>query len=300
MSCIVLCPVRNVAKWSLAAYRNVTRIKSLFTDLSIVFFYDKSSDNTLRFLNKLRDRDYPGYREETHVPVTIVHNPHTNDHWPRTWRIAHARNELLKHVDAQTDYFIVFDGDDINALPIIRPEVLEEHLKRDDWDGLSFDRDFYYDTWALSFWPFIHQCWGYSTMEQCRYWVTVMRGAIKARLRELKSGDLLEVYSAFNGFSIYRAHKFKGARYNARPGWEFDPSQYQTAKDPLHAELKLLLAKKPILKKGGIMEWRPTASIYKDQNCEHRSFHMGAIRKHKARIRISPQALFSARSSRMT
>ncbi len=300
MSCVVLCPVRNVAKWSLASYRNITRIKHLFTDLSIIFFYDESSDNTLTFLKKLRDRDYPGYREATHVPVTIVQNPHTNDHWPRTWRIAYARNQLLTYVDDQTDYFIAFDGDDVNALPIIRPGVLEAHLKRNDWDGLSFNRDFYYDVWALSFWPFIHQCWGYSTREQCRYWVAAMRRAVKSRLRDLRSGALLEVYSAFNGFGIYRVHKFKGAKYDARPVWEFEPSQYQTAKDPLYAELKLLSANRPIREKGRIMEWRPTVSIYKDQNCEHRSFHMGAIRKHKARIRISPQALFSTRGGGMT
>ena len=294
MSCVVLCPVRNVAKWSLAAYRNVTRIRSLFTDLSIVFFYDESSDNTLRFLNKLRDRDYPGYREETHVPVTIVQNPHTNDHWPRTWRIAHARNELLKYVDEQTAYFIVFDGDDINALPIISPGVLEEHLKRNDWDGLSFNRHPYYDVWALSFWPFIHQCWGYSTIEQCRYWLSVMGQAIEDRLKALKTGDLLEVYSAFNGFSIYKAHKFKGARYDARPGWEFPQERYQEAKGPITSMMK----KSARNQKG--MEWRPTASIHKDQNCEHRSFHMEAIRKHKARIRVSPQALFSTRGGGMT
>jgi len=299
MSCIVLCPVRDVAQWSLAAYRNITRIKSLFTDISVVFFYDKSSDKTLTFLQKLRDRDYPGYEKTTHVPVTIIQNPHTNDHWPRTWRIAYARNELMKHVGDKHDYFIAYDGDDVNALPIIKPEVLEEHLKRDDWDGLSFNRDPYYDIWALSFWPFIHQCWGYSTRKQCRYWLTIMEQAIEKRLRELKSGSLLEVYSAFNGFSIYRAKKFRGARYDSRLGRELPPSQYRAARDPMYAELKTL-SRVAILKGGKFMEWRPTASIHKEQNCEHRSFHMEAIRNNKARIRVSPQILFTTRGDGMT
>ena len=77
--------------------------------------------------------------------------------------------------------------------------------------------------------------------------------------------------SAFNGFAIYRMQKFLNCNYDGRIRLDLIPKNY--------------LARNIQINKSTIK-----TDLVED--CEHRAFHIEAINKNGARIRISPEILF--------
>lgn len=254
--------VLNCEKYLDAIFENIDKIIPLFDEYKIVIAYDRSNDLTLRKLCE--------YKKSFDIEILINPNPITNI---RTQNICIARNAILRYIrrfdgDNQFDTFIMMDMDDVCSTPIM-PENLQKYLTRDDWDALSFNRSDYYDIWALSMPPYIYSCWhvpnGYAAVDK-------IKGFIKKTLDKCDDDDLVECLSAFNGFAIYRMEAFRNVVY-----------EWNITKNPMPKSWIIESAKamgQPILK-------RPN-----DDDCEHRYFHMQAIRENGAKIRISPLSLF--------
>ena len=85
-----------------------------------------------------------------------------------------------------------------------------EGVKRDDWDVLTFNRNNYYDIWALMYPPFQHHCWGF--FDKSKQVVNYMKNDVRNRLGSCK--EWIECQSAFNGFAMYKTPLFKGIRYD--------------------------------------------------------------------------------------
>jgi hypothetical protein len=101
---------------------------------------------------------------------------------------------------------------------------------------------------------------------------------VTQKLSLLPQNNLLQCSSAFNGFAIYRLEKFIKCRYdnsvanNMQFITEFEYLQNINA---LKNEIS-----------------NDTWSLLNTEDCEHRFFHMQAIKNHHAKIMISSKYLF--------
>jgi hypothetical protein len=224
--------------------------------------YDESDDNTLELLNQQKNII-------SNMDILINPNPTTQI---RTQNIANARNAILNKIKEsytpEWKYFIMIDCDDVCEYNI-DTNTLSKYLTRYDWDSLSFNRKCYYDTWALSFDPYIFSCWNWPNAREV---IDIMNAVLEKKLSSLKKNELFECYSAFNGFAIYRTSKFLDCTYE----WE-TPINLIT-KEQLDKNVKAV-GTNPFI--------RPN-----NDDCEHRSFHLQAIIKNQAKIMISPLCLF--------
>jgi hypothetical protein len=96
---------------------------------------------------------------------------------------------------------------------------------------------------------------------------------INSIIAETPPKTLIPCLSAFNGFAIYRTNKFIDGFYDPKPRTDLLPEHLLKANEKICG---------PIYLKGkaGLVD------------CEHRSFHLMAINKCNARIRISPEVIF--------
>ena len=158
------------------------------------------------------------------------------------------------------------DCDDVCSQDV-KTNVLSHYLKRDDWDGLSFNKYPYYDTWALSKYPLVLSCHHFHTTPKWGQMITRI-------LNKTPPKTLVPCLSAFNGFSIYRTPKFINCVYDGRMRADLFPISYVNA--------NIAVAGTFIVK---------SANDF-NEDCEHRAFHMQAINKFGARLRIAPEVLF--------
>jgi len=158
------------------------------------------------------------------------------------------------------------DMDDVCLTPINIP-VLKETLERDDWDSVSFNHSPYYDIWALSIDKHRFSCWNFNEYTLGSK-VEEMQNYIEDKIRNTNKSDLIECESAFNGFAIYRPEKFVNCEYSTKIS---DSIKYMRPEDMVGAYTK-----------------------EKEEDCEHRPFHLKAVHQNGARIRISPQLLFES------
>jgi hypothetical protein len=190
----------------------------------------------------------------------------------RTENIAHARNSLLDVIiEKYSDwkYFIMMDSNEYSCIGNMNLNTLNEVLTREDeWDSISFDREAgYYDTWALSFDPFVYSFNHISNWkEYCERMMIEFSTLLNKYKNELPN-EFIEVYSSFNGFAIYKSEKFLNCRYSS------------------NIDLNLFSDKK--------IEFENYKKIDElTDDCEHRHFHLEAIKKNNARIKISTKYLF--------
>ena len=231
-------------------------IGNLFEEYVIIIYYDKSDDNTLHKLKK--------YQRQNNKLQFYVNNGKTSTY--RTYNIAKGRNYCINKISQQYnnyEYFIMMDCDDVCARDI-NSVLLNEYLKRNDWDSLSFNHPIgYYDLWAFSKRPYIFSCHHFNNPNLWSEYINRL-------INKCKKSDLISCFSAFNGFSIYRTHKFIDCYYDGRFKYNYIPKKL------LYENIKFAgnFQKKNI------------------EDCEHRHFHIQAILKNNARIRISPLCLF--------
>lgn len=244
MDCIICGTVRDCGAHLEAVFRNIERLRGLFDTCETVMYYDASADNSLELLRSQN---------------CVVIEGHEPLHDWKAHRIARARNGCLDWIQAnhpETTYFMMIDMDDPNAGEMNVP-VIEDCFERlDEWDAVSFNREDYYDIFALCYPPFVYNCWSYGPAS--RSVVELIKSDIIAKLADRTA--LLEVISAFNGFAIYKTAKFSGCRYSAEK-LAF-PNQLDF----------------------------PTYDIA--DHCEHIAFHVCARSKHEARIMIHPERAF--------
>jgi predicted O-linked N-acetylglucosamine transferase (SPINDLY family) len=281
--------VKNCASFLEKVFVNIDKIVSLFDDYKIIIAEDSSNDNSLEILKIIKER----YNNKF-IILSVPENDNLNEDFTmRSKKISNARNEIIKYIynENRSDfqYFIMMDMDDVSCGKM-DTDVLNTFLEREklvgnkyegEWDSLSFNRKYYYDIWALSIEPYIFSCFHFpgdlNTVE-------VMRKYITNKLNNLKNNDLLECDSAFNGFAIYRISKFTDCKYDWKFKTNFDSITNQYKHKLYNNELAFGL------KISSNTICHPLVNPTTD--CEHRFFHMNAIEKSGARIRISPQCLF--------
>uniref|UniRef100_A0A6C0IE77 Glycosyltransferase 2-like domain-containing protein n=1 Tax=viral metagenome TaxID=1070528 RepID=A0A6C0IE77_9ZZZZ len=268
MNCCICGPVKNCAPYLNKVFDNIEKIGSLFDDYKIVLYYDKSNDNTLQILKEYQQKNPKLEFYVNKNPISAF----------RTHNIAIARNFSLNYVRQNIStypFFIMMDFDDVNCKEV-NVETLRKYLKREDWDGLSFNtKPKYYDIWGLSIYPY---CFSYNHFENNVKNYNIIQDYVTQLLNKLPPEDLLPCISSFNGFSLYRTNKFLNTYYDGRIRLDLIPSQNLTAH-------KIAAKSKVIYKKYITVDGR-----YED--CEHRAFHIQARQNSGARIMISPDVLF--------
>ena len=270
IECCICGPVKNCGPYLDKVLENIEKIGSLFKDYTILIFYDASNDDTL---SKLIN-----YQKNNNRLKLFINKKITSKY--RTHNIAYARNHCLNYIknnENKFPYFIMMDFDDVNCKNI-NTDILPKYFERDDWDALSFNTSpKYYDIWGLSIKPY---CFSYNHFEQNQYNnYHVIQDYIMKKLHDLPQCELLQCISSFNGFSIYRTNKFVNSYYDGRLRFDIMPSKLIKE----HAKVARSNIK--------LHDFGHVNGKYED--CEHRSFHASAIRKMNAKIRISPEVLFS-------
>jgi hypothetical protein len=268
MKCCICGTVRNVGGYLDKIFSNMEKLGSVFDDYVIIIYYDDSTDNTLQ---KLKNYQVINPKLNFYVNKKIVSNF-------RTQRIANARNGCLQMIRSNySDYemFIMMDCDDVCESEV-KIDVIKKYLNKNSWDALSFNRNSYYDVWALSIRPYIFSYRHYKNETKV---LGQMKSYIEDLLKKVPENGLLTCASAFNGFSIYRTNMFLNCNYDGKVRLDLIPKNY---------------IYNNVVVNGQKIEFKPyygtEQTIYED--CEHRAFHLEAINKNGARIRISPEILF--------
>lgn len=265
---------RNCEPYLDAVFGNIQKLADLFQDFRIIIAFDNSSDKTL--LKLIQYKQIYGDK----MDIFINKNPLSKH---RTQNICNARNTYLSHMnhlnhkcngEHAAKYFIALDLDDVCASEMDL-EVFKRAMEREDkWDSVSFNRTGYYDIWALSIDEYVYSCWGWLSPWEV---VEHTKQYIIDKLDKIPADDFAECMSAFNGFAIYKTAVFLNCNYD----WRM-PKQYM--------KLEELKRQQRILWEVGSVS--PLEIQTDEPDCEHRAFHMQAIHKYGARIRISPEKLF--------
>ena len=241
-------------------FKNIETIGKIFDDYRIIIAYDESNDNSLHFL-----QDY----KISHTNKFILHIGSEPLSEYRVYNISNARNKCLDTIRSQFtdyDYFIMIDCDDVCSSPVKLEYLLYYLTINTDWDALTFNKEPYYDLWALSKYPYSFSCMHFKD------WKT-LGTYIENIIKGTPPKTLIPCLSAFNGFAIYRTNKFIDGVYDPTPRFDLLPKHLFDANKKVSG---------PIYLKGkaGLVD------------CEHRSFHFMAINKSNARIRIAPEIIF--------
>lgn len=272
--------VYNCGKYLPDVFENIKQLASLFDDFRIIISYDKSDDDSLLLLKKYKNEDWVNDNSPDIKinKLIIIENPSELLTQIRTQNISNARNSILSFIrnnDFKSNTMIMMDMDDVCSTPI-KTSIVKDSLERDDWDCISFNRSDYYDIWALSIDSYISSCWHWDFPTKI---VDIMKLYIINLLDNIENkNELIECYSAFNGFAIYRLDKFINCCY-----------EWKNQKNIEFIGQEKLLSNYTTLKSFIDEPIAYYPERFNGSDCEHRFFHMEAIRKNGARIRISPQ-----------
>lgn len=272
---IGLC-VRNNELSLPAVCNNIEKLCNIFSNIIVLFAYDVSTDMTLKVLEDFKDK----HNKDNKINVEILINKNLKTLSNiRTERIANARNRILdriKEINTYNQYeiFAMMDANEYSCIGPINIETLEYYLQPEQyiqWDSLSFHRDAGdYDTWALSYDPFIFSVFHYKNWKNL---LEKIRNSFKNIMDNAIHKDILiNVFSSFNGFALYKYEYFKNCSYSHIPNLEYFDSNI-------------------LSKQNEITECKPFLEI-PIGDCEHRHFHLEAIYKNNAKIRVAPRSLF--------
>jgi hypothetical protein len=260
---------RNCASYLDKVFFNTRKISTKFEDVCVIIAYDESNDGTYEKLV------HHGKYFRNFFIITFDHLLNG-----RIENLTRARNSILEKIRFLTkndeyyqywEYFIMMDMDNVCS-GNMDVDILDEYINRYDWDCLSFNRREYYDIFALSYEPYVYSCWHWGSRDHCWKVVTTMHKDISDRLANLPADELMDCFSAFNGFAIYRVHAFDGCFYeHTIPDLFFEKDQIE--------ENERLLGMKIISNKSGY--------------CEHVLFHINASKNNGAQIKISTKFIFT-------
>jgi len=260
-SCLICGCIKNCELYIEKVFKNIELIQQLFTRTKIVISFDISQDFSLKILCSLKKLFDIDIIINQH-PVTAI----------RTVNIENARNKILDLIydkyAGEYSYFIMIDMDDVSAKPI-NIEALQHGLENKElWDGLFFNNENYYDFWALNFDDFQYSCWHSSDNKKL---INIMNKRFKSKMETL-SGDFFSCQSAFGGFGIYRTERFINCRYRSLVDTTlFNMHNFDNVYNNYHISYNL------------------NNNIY---DCEHRYYHLNAIRANKVKLMISKKCLF--------
>ena len=281
-NCIIGLCVYNNERGLPSVLSNIVKLleSRLFDKITIVAFYDSSSDKSYSILESFKNR-YDQVGIKSSFQTIIISNKSKELRMSfgnasrvmdksRTMRIAVARNEILNYIRSlqmrgtYNNYFIMMDSNEYACVGQINIDTLRSALERsDEWDSISFDREAgYYDYWALSFDPHIYSFYHVKNKnETLQNMVTDFAKKLNA---SRESRHLIPVYSAFNGFAIYKTSMFLNCSYSSI--------------------ININLFPKHLFPCNILNNF--------NNDCEHRKFHLEAIKKNGARIMVSPLSIF--------
>lgn len=283
-NCVIGLCVYNNEPGLPSVLSNIIKISEskLFEKITVVAFYDYSSDKSHSIMDKFKSQC------SNCIEMVIIINKSNASRQMRmdfggvnrvldknrTARIALARNGILHYIRSQqaigiyNKYFIMMDSNEYACVGQINIETLRSALHRsDEWDSISFDREAgYYDYWALSFDPHIYS---FYHVENRNETLNNMVTSFATKLKNAKNAvdkqyDLIPVYSSYNGFAIYKTDAFLNCSYSSEININLFPKQLLPSKISNHFK----------------------------NDCEHRKFHLEAIKKNHARIMVSPLSIF--------
>lgn len=264
--------VRNVAPYLYEVFQNIDNIITTVDDYTIIMSYDDSDDASLNILQSLQKK----YGEKM---IIIIGNIPLTD--TRTQNISNARNRIMEKIrklnNSEFEYFIMLDTDDVCSKPI-NIDVLNYIWNKEKttpllWDALTFNRSKYYDLWALSIYPYSFSCFHYPRTRLIRNKMhTHIQNLLRDTAKKYGNNGLLECFSAFNGFGIYRVSKFKNINYE----WN------------IHKLLEIIPKENITTMSNSVLQ----TPFMREDDCEHRYFHIRASQMNQARICISPMYLF--------
>ena len=285
LTSVYLCGcIKNCAQYLSRSVQHLIDIGDRFTKYKIILAYDSSIDDTYSTVKNMQS-------ENENIIILQGNNAITNI---RTQNISNARNRILEYIHQDNtmsaDYMIMMDMDDVftvskddDSTVTIDWDVFDHYVleKNDCWDALSFyssttDSNSYYDAWALSFPPYMHSCWNRYGIDKYSYnysHVNAVQKDFTNRLKRMDSSSVYDVYSAFGGFSIYKMSRF----YNCFYHWKFEKN------------IGLL---QNIISKDDLLNVEPFEQNGREDDCEHRHFHLMAKHIYNARIKVSKASLF--------
>jgi hypothetical protein len=262
--------IKNVGIYLPVIFENMEKIGSLFEDYVILLYYDYSTDNTLDQLKEYQEKNPKLKFYVNKFPLSCY----------RTHNIAKGRNyclNMMKLHYSDYEYMIMMDCDDV-CVGNLNLDVLKYSLlRKNSWDALSFNRKDYYDIWALSIFPYLIS---FRHFKNTSNGEKEMKKYITNLLNSIPKNEFIKCLSAFNGFAIYKTSVFLNCVYDGRLRLDIIPQKI------IKINQHFLKDKIQYIHKGNSEN-----SIYED--CEHRSFHIQAINKFNAKIRISPLILFN-------
>lgn len=265
---IGLC-VKNSENGLKYVLKNITVLSKIFKKINVIFSYNNSTDNTLYIIEKFKELF------ENRFNIDIIINNNCNK--IKTINLSNARNNILKLIKEKyitNDYFIMMDSNDYSCIGNIEKNIIYEvfnDIMIKKWDSITFDsEDEYYDYWALSYNPFIYSLFHF---ENYKLVYEKIRSEFNKVLVDYKNNnnDLIDVYSAFNGFAIYKTDKFIDSYYSSNIDLNLFP------KEIINKEIDILK--------------QNISSIYIG-DCEHRHFHLLSKKLHNSKIKIYPKFVF--------
>lgn len=147
----------------------------------------------------------------------------------RTGRLSRGRNSCLNLVRAMVDkqnqswddtIFVNIDLDDINQYPfhtdVFKNALLPENLK--EWDALSFNRDPYYDYWALRYSGYDKNIFVHGGKDG--WWKFTVHKEFGEFVLNPSPLKWFPVYSAFNGIAFYKLNYTRHCRFNGEHAWD--------------------------------------------------------------------------------
>lgn len=259
--------IRNCDKYLKTIFENLDKLSEYFLEFNVICVYDNCNDTTENMLYE--------YKNNSNYNVIIINNQY-NDSSFTTVRLANARNKYLyaiTNIIKNIDFHFVIDANDINCFEWNYNLILK-YLKRDDWDCISFNRKtLYYDIWSLYFDKYVYNVWDFG--EKSEKIIYHIRDKFLNIINNRNNEELFECFSAFNGFSIYRTSKFVDCYYD---GYNKNISEF-ISKDQINLMIETL--------KRDLNDDTIERINCKVEISEHVYYHLSAIRKNNARIRIS-------------
>jgi FkbM family methyltransferase len=270
--CVGIC-CKNSSEGLPHILKNLERMAAIFSKMSVIFCHDDSQDNTIEILENAK-------KQLEHVfSIDIIPNKYefTNS---RTANISNARNtilELIREKYVAYDFFANMDSNNYSCIGEMNLNILEEVFavkNFEKWDSVSFDREAgYYDHWALSFPNFIYSFF------HCADWHRIVDnlrrdfGTLIDGYKQINPDGFIPVFSAFNGFAIYKMAKFINCSYSSSINLDLFPLiELENQKTYNSCQI---------------------VNNFND-DCEHRKFHLESIKKYKSKIRIYPKSLFKS------
>jgi hypothetical protein len=139
----------------------------------------------------------------------------------RVMRLAAGRNILIERLEKlissganakSSIYTAMIDLDDVMTRPIAEKNFESRMLETEEWDVITFNRQSYYDLWALRYSRYNFNYQSHSGPEEIDKY-KIIKKDIQRQLKE-SIGKYYPVYSAFSGLAVYKYNYTIGCKYN--------------------------------------------------------------------------------------